>query len=409
VVALGEGSHGNEQGHAFRLSLIRDPRFPAAVNDIVVESGNALYQEVMDRFVRGADVPDDVLRRAWRDTTQPHDVWDRPIYEEFFRAVRAVNASLPRERQLRVLLGDPPIDWDGRPTPQERGKWLFQRDSYPAELVQREVIAKGRRALMIYGDMHFTRKNSSPVSSLPPGIPRPQSIVVRLESAGISVFSIHTATDASWEVLQPDVISWPEPSLALVRGTALGAASFRSYLASGPLMIGADGKPVPELDPQSFPRMDEQFDAVLYVGHPLTITWSRHRPALCTDEAYIRMRTERTATMPTDWLSGFRESCAAAPPVIPTLWRIYRAWGIGAALAAAPAMKDAYAGGPPNASGVAALDRFGQTLLKSGKLDDAIAILRKNAEVFPADARVQRSLGEAYTAKGATRPGSESR
>jgi hypothetical protein len=155
--------------------------------------------------------------------------------------------------------------------------------------------------------------------------------------------------------------------------------------------------------------MEEQFDAVLYVGHPLTITWSRHRPALCTDEAYIRMRTERTATMPTDWVSGFRESCAAAPPVIPTLWRTYRAWGIGAALAAAPTMKDAYAGGPPNASGVAALDRFGQTLLKSGKLDDAIAILRKNAEVFPADARVQRSLGEAYAAKGATQSGSEPR
>src|SRR6185436_12633884 len=91
VVALGEGSHGNEQGHAFRLSLIRDRRFAATVNDIVVESGNALYQEVMDRFVRGEEVPHDVLRRAWQDTTQPHDVFDRPIYEELFRAVRAVN------------------------------------------------------------------------------------------------------------------------------------------------------------------------------------------------------------------------------------------------------------------------------------------------------------------------------
>ena len=29
VVALGEGPHGNEQGHAFRLALIRDPRFAA--------------------------------------------------------------------------------------------------------------------------------------------------------------------------------------------------------------------------------------------------------------------------------------------------------------------------------------------------------------------------------------------
>src|SRR5262245_58454978 len=46
IVALGEGNHNNEQAHAFRLSLIRDPRFPAVVNDIVVEFGNARYQDV---------------------------------------------------------------------------------------------------------------------------------------------------------------------------------------------------------------------------------------------------------------------------------------------------------------------------------------------------------------------------
>jgi erythromycin esterase-like protein len=45
VVALGEGPHGNEQGHAFRLALIRDPRFAARVNDIVIESGSARYQD----------------------------------------------------------------------------------------------------------------------------------------------------------------------------------------------------------------------------------------------------------------------------------------------------------------------------------------------------------------------------
>ena len=57
LVALGEGRHGNEQGHDFRLSLIRDSRFPAVVNDIVVEFGSASHQAVMDRFVRGEQVP----------------------------------------------------------------------------------------------------------------------------------------------------------------------------------------------------------------------------------------------------------------------------------------------------------------------------------------------------------------
>jgi hypothetical protein len=103
IVALGEGLHGNQQSHAFRLALIRDPRFTDVVNDIVVEFGTARYQEVMDRFVAGADVPGSELAKAWRDVAQTGPLTDLPIYEELFRAVRAVNGALPRERQIRVL------------------------------------------------------------------------------------------------------------------------------------------------------------------------------------------------------------------------------------------------------------------------------------------------------------------
>jgi hypothetical protein len=39
-------------------------------------------------------------------------MWDRPIDEEFFRAVRLLNAGMPSARRVRVLLGDPPTDWD---------------------------------------------------------------------------------------------------------------------------------------------------------------------------------------------------------------------------------------------------------------------------------------------------------
>ena len=77
-----------------------------------MELRSARYQETMDAFVNGAEVLYETLRRVWMDTTQPDAIWDSPIYEEFFRAVREVNSRLPRERRLRVLLGDPPIDWD---------------------------------------------------------------------------------------------------------------------------------------------------------------------------------------------------------------------------------------------------------------------------------------------------------
>src|SRR5688572_4797426 len=57
IVALDEGRHRNEQAHRLRLRLVRHPSFAGRVNDIVVEFGNARYQAVMDRYLRGEDVP----------------------------------------------------------------------------------------------------------------------------------------------------------------------------------------------------------------------------------------------------------------------------------------------------------------------------------------------------------------
>jgi hypothetical protein len=84
LVALGDDGHGNEQVHALRVALVRDPRFAATVNDIVVEFGNAKYQDLMDRFLDGASVPDKFLRQVWQNTTMPNPVWDHWVYEEFF-------------------------------------------------------------------------------------------------------------------------------------------------------------------------------------------------------------------------------------------------------------------------------------------------------------------------------------
>jgi hypothetical protein len=64
--------------------LIRDPRFAVTVNDIVVEFGKALYQDTMDRFINGEEIPYGELRKTWENTTQAHDVWDAPIYEDEF-------------------------------------------------------------------------------------------------------------------------------------------------------------------------------------------------------------------------------------------------------------------------------------------------------------------------------------
>jgi len=90
VIALGKGPHGNVPGHRFRLSLVRDPRFAATVDDVLVEFGRGRQRAVMDRFVNGEDIPYDTLRRVWEDTTIANPTWERPIYREFFEAIRLV-------------------------------------------------------------------------------------------------------------------------------------------------------------------------------------------------------------------------------------------------------------------------------------------------------------------------------
>ena len=107
IVALGE-PHMIEQGHALRVALVNDPRFPRVVNDIVWECGTARYQGVMDRYMKGEPVSDAELRETWRNTVGSINiVCDLPIYEAFVREVKAVNDRLPAAQKIRVLLGDP--------------------------------------------------------------------------------------------------------------------------------------------------------------------------------------------------------------------------------------------------------------------------------------------------------------
>lgn len=266
VVALTEGAHGNEQGHAFRLSLIRDPRFPETVDDIVVEFGNARYQNLMDRFIRGEDIPNNVLRHAWEDT-QPTAVWDRPIYEEFFRAVRNVNASLPSGRMLRVLLGDPPVDWAIVQNSEHLRFW-GDRDPHAAEVIRREVFEKGRKALVIYGAYHLHRADLSLVE-----------LVERQN--GTRVFTIWTHTGDDLTKLQPDVSEWRVPSLVRLQGTPLGAPG-RDFFQM----------------PPSVARLEEHFDALLYLGPRSQITFSEISAERCSDPGYLKMRLQRMEVLP---------------------------------------------------------------------------------------------------------------
>lgn len=321
VVALGEGDHGNEQGAAFRTKLYGDPRFQAVVNDIVVESGNGRYQAMMDRYIAGEDVPEKELRMAWLETTQPNEVWDCALYADMFRTIREINQKLPKERQLRVLLGDTPYPSDpANPTVR-----THRSDSFPAELIEREVIAKKRKALIVYGEMHYLRREAEqPSVAGQPARAARGTIVSLLEKAGVKVFSIwtFTATGEDLNALQPDIASWKTPSLALIKDTTLGTAPFTFYYPKGAgltMRQGPNGPVMVDLGEAIGGVMQEQFDAVLYLGPKSGITYCKVPKSLCADPEYVEMRAARLSAMRWKGASDsepspadeFRKSCKA--------------------------------------------------------------------------------------------------
>lgn len=298
LVALAEGQHWNQQSHAYRLKLIRDPRLAAVVNDIVVEFGDSRYQEVIDRFVRGEDVSYGELRHVWEDTTMSNTVFDIPVYEEFYRAVREVNRGLPPNRRLRVLLGDPPIDWT-KATSNNILDLMYQRNRFAAQLIRKEVLAKNHRALLLYADGHLFRKGEETVPDWMIVKTKPEEpLVSQLEKTNPGVvFVIGAPTMADLSKFEPDVTSWRAPSMAVLRGTMLGAARFAQVYG----LTGLEFKSV---------RMEEQFDAVLYLGPPGSLTQAQLSMARCSDQAYMKMRLSRMAMVPwgqyeIDALKGF--------------------------------------------------------------------------------------------------------
>lgn len=156
VVAIGE-THGHVELHDTLRALLADPRILSRVDDIVVEFGNALYQPVIDRYVRGEAVPYDSVRLAWRNTmSSPSTVWDSPIYERFYQHVRFVNETRTDGRRYRLVLGDSPVDWS-RVASFDDLRPFFNRSEHMTGVVEREVLAEGRRAVLIAGGAHLTR------------------------------------------------------------------------------------------------------------------------------------------------------------------------------------------------------------------------------------------------------------
>jgi hypothetical protein len=250
--------HWSVPVHELLLRIIADPKLSGLVDDVVVEFGNPLYQGIIDRYIAGDPVPADSVRLAWRNTTQLL-AWDSPLYERFYESVRVLNASRPSSRRIRLLAGDPPIDWSRTTRAQDIPRTYGFRDIETIGMLEREVLAKGRRALVIIGEEHVVR-TTDPAPGAPPKPLERQSLGEALHHRHPgAAFLVGTVVgDAS--SLARAVRHWPNGSMAAIEGIALGlaAASVRERDTTSESAL-------PAAAPGAL-RLQDLFDAVLYAG-----------------------------------------------------------------------------------------------------------------------------------------------
>jgi hypothetical protein len=242
-------AHFNKDLDDFILHLIRSPIFPSKVNDVVVECGNSLYQPILDRYIAGQDVPLSEARQAWRNTTQSM-CGESGFYEELFPLVRRINQKLPPEKKLRVLAGDPPIDWS---TVKNQGDFgVRDRDASIASVMEKEVLSKHRKAVMLFGIGHLYHGGGA-VGLYEKDYPGVTLIIA--DHIGFYNWSPLAKYNDELEARMTSWPPWPVPSLVQqLRGTwlaDLGVNYFSTmvdaYLYLGPrdLLLSEQSEPKP--------------------------------------------------------------------------------------------------------------------------------------------------------------------
>ncbi len=163
IVGLAEGGHQADERHQLLRRILGDKAVIEAADVIIVEFANAKHQAVLDAYIRGEDVSFGELSKVWRNTGQsPRGPWDSPLYRQLLEAIRDGNRALPPDKKLRVLAGDPPIDWERIDTRADYAAARIPRDPYAAELAMEQAFEQGKRVLIVFGGAHLPKVPIAP-------------------------------------------------------------------------------------------------------------------------------------------------------------------------------------------------------------------------------------------------------
>jgi len=286
LVGLGE-LHGSQPDQDLRFQVIHSKAFAMKVRLIAVEGLNAFYQEDLDRYIRGEDVPLEQVQKVWRDST---GIFVGPVirttYQQFLSEVRSVNRGLPDRMKLRVIAADPPLDWAKVQSTADFRAILSKRVVFGVDVIEREALQKGQKALLVFAGSWFTRNMQHRTAN---GlVPWTETIGAGLDRdypGRLYVIAPVRSGEYPDSTELEGLIGTPaSPVLLRLQGTAFGALDANEFLpANAGALLGSPAPPFRTY--RDGTTLSDVADAVIYRGKVADAV-VRPDPSYAADTAY---------------------------------------------------------------------------------------------------------------------------
>lgn len=263
IIGLGEGEHNLVDSHQFFQKLLSNKKIQETVNIIIVEFANAAYQDILDKYIFGEEVSVDELRKIWRESTQCINLFgEATVYFELLKKIRNINFTLTSNKKIRVLGGDPSIDWTSIRSLEDYLKINKTRDSFAADLAIEYGIKRSMKVLMIYAEYHLT-KISDKADNNRIGLPSITSNVNTKYPDSMQVIAVFNSKEFQ---LPEETKNWPLYCIVNLDKEEIGNLPAENYFTQ---IFNKDGRVILF----EYYKIKELFNSFLYIGQ--SENWQR--------------------------------------------------------------------------------------------------------------------------------------